>query len=553
MSECPIVQTVNGKVKGKACLKAKPNESNQVFRYASIPFAKPPLGELRFEPPERSEPWQGILDGTKMSPRPLQDEAFEEELYGNLPLLNQFEENLSDFSEDCLYLTVYTSNPSATANMPVIVWIPGGAFLVGGGSLRDGQVLCGLHDLVLVVPNYRLSLYGFFTTGKNTKYPGNMGLLDQIMAFEWTRDNIQKFGGDPNNITVAGQSAGAVSVGLHMISPMSQRLFHKAILCSCAATSPCLLKDNYSEILKLHLEALGVKETEPSAIAAKLKSISAEEIREKTKHLHILQSFFVSVDGQFLKTLPSKPNFAPEFLAPVPILLGCTSSEGAGMLKDAFSVIFPSAHSEEEWSDEAKKALLTIKPSLNDKELENVVERLNAIYAKSFPGEDAHNPQRKISALASDPEFLFPAIELASLQSDRGHGSFLYQMTQKLKCFHDDEYAIETRKKDDFCECDHCDCLLFTFGISLANGKKRKQCKFTGEEEKLARIWMTYLSNFAAYGNPNKGEAVEMQWPQYDVKSRRHLVVRVPLAEDNHLVHDRYQWWKSFNDDDFGN
>ncbi|CAK8697498.1 unnamed protein product [Clavelina lepadiformis] len=178
MTECPVVQTVRGKVKGRACLKAEPKKSKQVFRYGSVPFAKPPLGQLRFEPPERCEPWQGILDGTKMSPRPLQDDAFEEELYGNLLLLNQFEENLSHFSEDCLYLTVYTSNPSTTANMPVTVWIPGGAFLVGGGSLRDGQVLCGLHDLVLVIPNYRLSLYGFFTTGKNTKYPGNMGLLD---------------------------------------------------------------------------------------------------------------------------------------------------------------------------------------------------------------------------------------------------------------------------------------------------------------------------------------------------------------------------------------
>ncbi|CAK8697504.1 unnamed protein product [Clavelina lepadiformis] len=300
------------------------------------------------------------------------------------------------------------------------------------------------------------------------------------------------------------------------------------------------------------MEAFGIKETDPSAIAAKLKSISAEEIREKTKHLDIMQDFFVSVDGQFLKTLPSKPNFAPEFLAPVPILLGCTSSEGAGVLKDAVPVAFPSAYSEEEWSDEAKRVLSTFKPSLDGKELENLVETINALYAKSFPGEDAYNPQRKISAFVADPDFVLPMIEQATLHAERGHASFLYQMRQKLKCFHDDEYAIETRKKDDYCECDHCDCLLFTFGIPLANGKKRKQCKFTGEEEKLARIWMTYLSNFATYGNPNKGEPVAMQWPQYDVKSRRHLVVRVPLAEGDHLVHDRYKWWRSFNED-FGN
>ncbi|CAK8697509.1 unnamed protein product [Clavelina lepadiformis] len=216
MTECPIVETVYGKVKGRACPLAKAQEAKQVFRYSRIPFAKPPVDDLRFEPPEKCEPWDGIRDCVEGDPIPQQSIDAIKELNFYRPEVQEFENDNELVDEDCLYLRVYTNNPNKKADMPVsmlvavvglcfsspvsiykgckfppteihfkvMVWFYGGAFLFGNNGASSGQVICGLHDVVLVVPNYRVSVFGFLSLGRDTACPGNFGMLDQVMALQ---------------------------------------------------------------------------------------------------------------------------------------------------------------------------------------------------------------------------------------------------------------------------------------------------------------------------------------------------------------------------------
>jgi para-nitrobenzyl esterase len=198
-----------------------------IFR--GIPFARPPVGELRFRPPERPASWEQVLDCSTSGPICPQIVAPN----GGNPFdaLKRSEK----MDEDCLYLNVWTSG-MRDERRPVMVWIHGGAFLFGSGSSFDGSAFAR-EDVVLVTMNYRLHALGFlyldelFSEARGT---GNLAILDQIAALSWVRDNIASFGGDPGRVTVFGASAGGLSIGTLMGTPAADGLFQRAILQSGA-------------------------------------------------------------------------------------------------------------------------------------------------------------------------------------------------------------------------------------------------------------------------------------------------------------------------------
>ncbi|KAG0430049.1 hypothetical protein HPB47_023046 [Ixodes persulcatus] len=187
--------------------------------YKGIPFAEPPLGNLRFKEPVPRSPWEGTYDtttGTSVCHQVLR------KLFFN---------SAENFTEDCLHLGIWT--PSEATNSPVLVWIHGGGFAYGSGfrESSDGLVLAATRGLVFVTINYRLGILGFLNAN-SPHAPGNQGLLDQHLALQWVRDNIRFFGGDPESVTIIGNSAGAMSVHAHILSPMSRGLFKRAVLLS---------------------------------------------------------------------------------------------------------------------------------------------------------------------------------------------------------------------------------------------------------------------------------------------------------------------------------
>lgn len=219
----PSVELADGQIQGDVV--------GGSIRYLKIPFAKPPVGDLRWKAPVKNDPWTGVRHETEFSCPCAQ-------------LANW--QNSGSNSEDCLYLNVWTPDPAPT-KAPVMVWFHGGGNFAGSAGDRlpvpglsaddqplwyDGQYFASKQGVVVVSLNYRLGALGFFAypglTAEGSP-PGNQGLLDQRMALQWVRDNIEKFGGDPNNVTIFGESAGSGDVAYHIASHGSRGLFHRAI------------------------------------------------------------------------------------------------------------------------------------------------------------------------------------------------------------------------------------------------------------------------------------------------------------------------------------
>jgi para-nitrobenzyl esterase len=221
---------VNGEVHAP-CGRLAGRSADGVTPFLGVPYAAPPVGALRWKPPQPLKPWDGVRSATAVAWRCIQHAP-----YGEL------EPQSPGMREDCLYLNVWT--PDVTARLPVIFWIHGGEFWAGSGSepRYDGARLAA-RGAVVVTFNHRLGVFGFLTHPElSAESPqgssGNYGLLDQIAALEWTRTNISAFGGDPDNITVAGESAGSCSVSFLMAASRAKHLFHRAIGESCAYFMP---------------------------------------------------------------------------------------------------------------------------------------------------------------------------------------------------------------------------------------------------------------------------------------------------------------------------
>jgi para-nitrobenzyl esterase len=218
-----VVETRRGTLRGVA------ERGLAVFR--GIPFARPPIGSLRFMPPEPPASWTGARDASRFGSAASQNGA----LLGPVMSLG-----IGRTSEDCLYLNVWTPGPDRRRR-PVLVWIHGGAFVLGAGSqvLYDGASLARRGDVVVVTINYRMGAFGFLRLrdrfGLRLPATGNEGLLDQVAALEWVRDEIEAFGGDPGSVTIFGESAGAMSCATLLGVPRARGLFQRAILQSGAA------------------------------------------------------------------------------------------------------------------------------------------------------------------------------------------------------------------------------------------------------------------------------------------------------------------------------
>ncbi|XP_055284609.1 liver carboxylesterase-like, partial [Moschus berezovskii] len=233
----PIVETAQGRVLGNyVSLKGF---AQPVAVFLGIPFAKPPLGSLRFAPPQPAEPWTFVKNTTSHAPMCSQSTVLAE-------MSSDFNSRMKSvkpkFSEDCLYLNIYTpADLTKRRRLPVMVWIHGGALLMGGASAHDGLVLSAHENVVVVTIQYRLGIWGFFSTGDEHSR-GNWGHLDQVAALHWVQENIANFGGDPGSVTIFGVSAGGESVSVLVLSPLAKNLFHRAISESGVALLPGLVK-----------------------------------------------------------------------------------------------------------------------------------------------------------------------------------------------------------------------------------------------------------------------------------------------------------------------
>ena len=221
-----------------------------------VPYAAPPVGDLRFQPPQPVPAWSGARDATRDGPIAPQGRSRLAHIMGD------FEHPQS---EDCLTLSIWTPAPD-TKKRPVMVWLHGGAFSSGAGSLAwySGEKFAADGDIVAVSINYRLGALGFLCLPGVSE--GNLGLLDQVAALEFVRDNIAAFGGDPDNVTVVGQSAGAASIAILMTMPQARGLFRRAILQSTPFGRMSRTPEDAHRIGRRLLDVLGLKPEEAGTL-----------------------------------------------------------------------------------------------------------------------------------------------------------------------------------------------------------------------------------------------------------------------------------------------
>ncbi|XP_015783762.1 acetylcholinesterase-like [Tetranychus urticae] len=231
----PVVRISNGPVQGKFIKY----EKVKVAHFLGIPFAKPPIGPLRFQLPVKPDNWTSVKQVVN---------------YGSPCLQRSQHITVDRTNENCLFLNVYVTestlkSSNSTFLRPVLFWIYGGALTFGfGNDYYSGIPIVPLHEVVLVTHNYRLNAFGFMHFGdKETRIPPNIGLKDQLLALQWVKENIDKFGGDPDQVTIFGESAGAMSVSAHILSPLSRGLFKRAILQSGTIMFPVEDPDYYIE------------------------------------------------------------------------------------------------------------------------------------------------------------------------------------------------------------------------------------------------------------------------------------------------------------------
>uniref|UniRef100_H2ZGN2 Carboxylic ester hydrolase n=1 Tax=Ciona savignyi TaxID=51511 RepID=H2ZGN2_CIOSA len=505
--------------------------------FAGIPFAKPPVGPLRFEPPEAPQPWDGVKQTVKPGPIPMQDKEANEILLKYIPVPKAFKGLDSDMNEDCLYLDIYTPTTCEASGLPVMVWLYGGGLSSGFGGLYQGQVLASLYNVVVVVPTYRVNLFGFLTLGADTKWSGNMGLFDQTMALKWTRDNIKGFGGDPGNVTIFGESAGGTSVSLHVISPKSRGLFHRAISHSGTAHFPSMNDCAYSEVLKDMLAILNITDTELEVIIEKLKKIPAADLikvqKELQKEKGMFHGFSASIEKKFIPDDPLKV-WKQKGTADLPYIVGCNNSEGI-----CVNYVLSVKQIMQHYLHHNKHTSIAFVNRIRTRAVSKVLQ----VYGKDLD-KDEKKWEKMLAEISGDTWFIVPSIMQSDAHAGAGKKTYFYYMTHQPRHNHSDVHAPGITNKPDFCYCDHADDIVHTFGFTLLPKDQLLQdVEFSEEEKQMSRQWMTYLTNFAKYGDPNKGEAVPENWPLYSTEQKEHLEAGVPFKTDRSVKPDIFKFW----------
>ncbi len=385
----PIVQTSNGKVQGTV------SKENIVRIFKGIPFAAPPVGDLRWKAPQTVQNWKGIKQCTAFSASPIQNKP--------QPFLCWSEEFIAQpepLNEDCLYLNVWTSAKSKSAKQPVFLWIY-------GGGLNSGSANCAIYDgeemakkgVVFVSINYRVGVLGFMAhpeltkeSGNNTS--GNYGILDQIAALDWVQKNISAFGGDPNNVTIAGQSAGAFSVTALIASPLAKGLFHKAIPQSGGLLANMLLSQNLAKAEDVGLNFM-----------KKANAQSISDLRKKSaEELQILSNkpdagrFGVTLDGYILP-VNLMEHFKKGLHNQTPVLTGWVTGDGSIMGEPKMSFEDYKKEAQTKYGDKTD-VFLSVFPASTNEEVKKVKQKLSLL---GFAGLPSH----LLAGFNTKPSYLY--------------------------------------------------------------------------------------------------------------------------------------------------
>ena len=489
-----IVQTTSGRLQGSS------EDGLHIFR--GIPYAAPPVAELRFRAPQPHPAWDGVRDATEFGPISLQEGM--DALDAILPSPPQPQ------SEDCLYLNLWTpalDDPLDAGGRPTMVWIHGGAFTLGSGSeqLYSGANLAARGDVVVVTINYRLGALGFLhepALGET-----NFGMRDMIAALHWVRDNIAGFGGDPDNVTIFGESAGGAAVACLLVSPEAQGLVHRAIGMSTAGDHGILFDGTQPTTDQLYAQ-LGINQPSPEL----LRSLPAADLL--AAQAAVEAAAFESLSEMWSLRLPFGPIVDGAFLTDPPLATAAAASASR-------RVPFLSGN-----PDEEMKLIRAMMPpeELNQSQvmarLEQIPGGAQRVYDAYRNARSARNepsaPDDILDAIASDFLEIMPSLRFADAWSRGGAPTFGYTLDWKSPM---NDGALGS-----------CHAL----DIPFAFGTYAHAPDFAGSgpaADALANTMLDVWTTFARTGRP----AIEaLDWPPYEPESRAQLMfgsnIRVETA-----------------------
>ncbi|HKD20716.1 MAG TPA: carboxylesterase family protein [Rhizomicrobium sp.] len=459
-----------------------------VASFKGIPFGRPPVGALRWRLPEPSEAWAGVRDASRFAPTCPQAPTQLETIMGLAG---------GEQSEDCLYLNVWT--PAADgAKRPVMVWIHGGAFVLGGGStgVYDGTELARLGAVVVTI-NYRLGSFGFLALGlaDGGTAPGSgaEGIADQILALDWVRRNIESFGGDPGNVTIFGESAGGMSVAMLLAAGPARGLFHKAIAQSGAGHIGHS-QERSTRVARALLHEMGLEPHEAAkAVDAPYSALIAAQIS-------LLAKVNAGNDPDRLGALPFQPTIDGQILAGRPIEpLRQGAARGVPLLTGT---------TKDEW-----RLFTAANPALRLMSQKTFVERVERLAGEAaapmLAAYDEGSPFERFNALMTDKGFAVPAARLGEAQTAVAP-TFVYRFDWRSNFLGGLMGA----------------CHALDIGYTFGTHNKGLAGAFFGtgmEAEALARDMMEAWVAFARSGNPSTPSTGI--WPRYDATTRPTMIL----------------------------
>ncbi len=481
------VKTAQGEAKGKLINDGK------VRAFLGLPYAAPPVGPLRFKAPEPPSSWAGVRDATQFGARCEQWHIWNDYIFLD-----------PGPSEDCLFLNVYVpATAKSSAHLPVMFWIHGGGYAAGSASEpRYTNSVLPTMGVILVTINYRLNVFGFLATDdlakENGGAAGNYGLMDMVAALKWVHANIAHFGGDPNNVTIFGESAGSFAVSTLLAAPSARGLFAKAIGESGAAFSDLLSAPLSTRAPRDQkwTEALGVHNL------AELRALPAATIRDAAQFKGGL--FAPVVDGKFV-TEDIQKTYAEDKQAHVPLLAGWNRDERAGILSKDMTVDKWKAFATQHYGPRAEE-FLTAYPATTDEQ--------------AVRAADDYTTEQFIA---------LGTWKWVEAQSKAGVPVYRY---------HFELPATPSEMHPEGKYAWHSDELEYVFGTLDV----RKGAQWRLEDRKLSDQIAHYWTNFARTGDPN-GKGLP-HWPRYDTEKKiLHLDSTITSGPDP--THAEYEFLDS--------
>jgi len=456
----PVVSIGTGQLRGSLT-------ADGVAVFKNIPFAQPPVGDLRWREPLPAKAWTGVRDATAFG-----------------PMCNQNDNKQLPHSEDCLQLNVWTPKWPGTSRFPVMVWVHGGGNTAGSGveALFNGEVLAR-HGVVVVNVNYRLGIFGFFAhPGLVKESPrhaaGNYGLADQIMALRWVRENIARFGGNPANVTIFGESAGAGDVNALIASPLTKGLFVRVM----AQSGPVGAEPSLAESEKRGVALAARLGFTGEEALSKLRALSDAELMGKAGQAGPGMGMGINVDGWVLPA-PASKVYAEGREQKVALLIGNNSQEmqprGApGDIRQMIS---------QRYGPLADRAL--------------------AAYGLNGASEPQPDPENGTVMLqfTTDNSFRCGTVQELIWHTAAGNRGYEYQFSRTV---HGKEAL----------GAPHASEIPFIFGTLSVWQNMRK---YNDSDRQYAPRMQEYWTNFARTGDPNGGKLVK--WPKFDAAARAYL------------------------------